>query len=118
MYILNYEKIVGNIKIRSMSGEMKKVKRKTLMDFLEGEKEKEKDSIRKQDYQILISSIMGIESLILENKRIQIVFDQELRWRGESEAEIIENDKMIQNLKKFYKKLKKTTELEVMGTLF
>lgn len=118
MYILDYQKVMGNIKIRSISGEMKKVNRKTLISFLEAEEEKEKDSIRKQDYEILIASIMGIESLILENERIQVVFDQELRWRGESEAQITENDRMIQNLKKFYKELKKCTEVKVIGTPF
>lgn len=115
MYTLNQKWVVGTIKIRNMFEEMKEIDRKNLLAFLKEEKEKEENPIQKQDYDILIASIMGIESLIIENERIQVIFNKEARWRGECEAEITKNETMIRKLKEFYKKLRKSISLKVLG---
>lgn len=115
MYILNKKMITGTVKIRNTFGEMKEIDRKSFIDFLEEEKEKEKDPIRKQDYQILIASIMGVDSLLIEKTEMKVVFNEESRWRGEAEANITDNNKLIQTVKKF---LKKPKNVKIMGTLF
>ena len=103
MFVLNQEKLKGNLKMRILDGEVRQFDKKSLVCFLKEEKEKEVNSVRKQDYEILIGSMLGIDSLILKKTHIDVIFDQEARWRQEAEAKITENNVLIQKLKEFFK---------------
>ncbi len=119
MYTLNRKLITGTVKIRNMHEEkMREINREKLVSFLEEEKDKEKNPIRKQDYQILISCIMGIESLILEKECIKVIFKEENRWKGEAEAKITQNARLIQSIKNYSNRFKESTKVKIMSSLF
>lgn len=105
MYILHEEKVMGYIKIRLQEYGYRNIDRKRILEVLKETAEKETNEVRKEDYKILCSAIMGIEVFILEKNLIQVVYTPEAKMRGEGEAIIRDNDRLLQILEEIWHKL-------------
>lgn len=101
MYRLDETKVKGLIKIRKEDG-TRIVKRARVREILAEQIKNEKDEVRRYDYLILMDAIVGLDSLLLEKREIKVVYNEEYRWRGESEAIITNNKTLLKILGKVF----------------
>lgn len=97
MYQLDEQKVKGMIKVRK--GErIKVIQRRRIIQILKEEMDKESNLIKREDYQLLMNSIMGIEVLFMERKEIKVIYNLETGWRREFDGKVTDNNTLYKVL--------------------